>query len=119
MTLLEKYPAAYEDEKGTIWASQQAAKSADWTYKHGDAFLEGILGWDWANAEENFVSCQREDKRREFWKSHPYLRDTFWFVLRWYRALAMFCGTVGRDWYGRIGPSLAWQLASDLWLKER
>ena len=37
MTLLEKYPNAYEDDKGTIWVSQQAAESADWSYKNGDA----------------------------------------------------------------------------------
>jgi hypothetical protein len=116
-SLLSEYPDAFEDDKGTIWTSQKAAQDADWTYKHGDAFLENILGWGWINALENYDYCLRERRRKAFWKAHPRLRDTVWFLRCWYGALALFCGTVGRDWEGRISPSLAWTLASDLWLR--
>lgn len=116
-TLRDKYPHAFEDDKDTIWVSREACEAADWTYKHGDAFLDDILGWDWQNAEENFTISQREAKRKAFWKAHPRLRSTCWFLRSWYGALAMFAGTVGRDYYGRITPALAWRLASDLWLK--
>lgn len=117
MTLLDKYPAAYEDEKGTIWISEQAAESADWTYENGDAFMENILGWDWADAEENFLSCQRQEKRRAFWSAHPRLRCALWFIRRWYGALSLFFRTVWRDWYGRISWSTAWKIASGIWLR--
>ncbi|CAN5951002.1 unnamed protein product [Sphagnum jensenii] len=99
MTLRDKYPNAYEDEKGTIWVSQQAAEAADWSFEFGDAFLDNILGWDWREAEENFQSCQRRDKRRAFWKQHPRLRDMLWFLRRWCGALWLFSRTVWRDWF--------------------
>lgn len=117
MMLLEKYPDAFEDDKGTIWSSRQAAEAADWTYEHGDAFLDEILGWDWENAEENLVLCLREEKRKKFWKSHPHLRDVLWFLRRWYGALSLFSRTVWRDWYGRVSWSTAWTIASDVWLR--
>lgn len=116
MTLLEKYPDAYEDEKGTIWISQQAAQDADWTYENGDAFLEGILGWGWGNAEENFAFCQREAKRRAFWKAHPWLRAVCLFVRQRWRFVSLFSRTVWRDWYGRISWSTAWKISKDIHL---
>jgi hypothetical protein len=117
MELKEKYPDAYEDDRGTIWVSRQDAEAADWTYKHGDAFMENILGWHWEDAEANYLSCRARDKRRAFWKAHPRLRYILWFIRCWYGALSLFSRTVWRDWYGRISWSTAWQLASDLWLR--
>ena len=117
MTLREKYPDAYEDDHGTIWVSQQAAESADWTYEHGDAFIDDILGYDWENADENLLHLQRQDKRKAFWKAHPVLRDVFWFIRSRYGFLSLFSRTVWRDWYGRISWSTAWSISRDIWLR--
>ena len=117
MTILDKYPNAYEDDRGTIWVNQQAAESADWSFGFGDAFLDNILGWSWQDALDNFDECQRRDDRRAFWTSHPRLRSLLWFLTRWSRALWMFSRIVWRDWYGRISWSTAWEISRDLWLR--
>lgn len=115
--LMAKYPQAFEDEKGNIWVSEESCLSADWTYAHGDAFLEGILGWDWDNAVENFIYAEALRRKREFWRRHPILRRMWRFLWTRYHFVSMFSRTVWRDWYGRISWSLAWKLSSDLWLK--
>lgn len=118
MTLRDKYPDAYQDDNGTVWVSQHAAKSADWTFSKGDGFMEDILGGSWTDAEENFASCQRANKRKEFWNVHPRLWAILWGIRCWYGALSLFLRTVWRDWHGhRIPWSTAWEMASDLWLR--
>ena len=117
MGVKQVYPEAYEDEKGTIWTSKQAADAADWTWEHGDGFLSEVLGWSWEDAEENLILCQSEAKRKEFWRAHPHLRKMVWFTRRRWGFTAMFLSTVWRDWYGRISWSTAWQIASDVWLR--
>ncbi len=115
--LMDAYPNAYEDDKGTIWVSKEAADTADWTYEHGDAFLEGILGLSWAEAEECFIEAQKIRRHREWWKSHPRIRDAWWWIRCHWGFTSMLLSTVWRDWHGRITPSLAWTLAGDMWLR--
>lgn len=117
MKMSDVYPNAYEDDKGTIWTSREMAEEADWTYAHGDAFMEEILGWSWEDAEENFVLCQFEAKRKEFWRKHSHLRTVLWFLKRRWRFTALFLSIVWRDWYGRISWSTAWTISRDLWLR--
>lgn len=117
MKFEQKYPEAYEDECGTVWVNKAAEEAADWTYEHGDAFLENVLGWSMAEAIENWEGYQKLAKRRAFWAAHHWLRDTLWFVQRRYRFTEMFLSTVWRDWYGRISWSTAWAMSRDLWLR--
>ena len=95
MTLREKYPEAWEDEKGTIWISQPAAESADWTYEHGDAFLENVIG------AGHTAGCGRElgDVPRAAMqapcsgaKHQKLLRITKEFVRSHWNFTRMFCG---------------------------
>jgi hypothetical protein len=117
-TFEQAYPDAYECETGAIWTSEEAYSKADWTYDSGDAFLEEVLGSSWQDAKENYASYMREKERKRFWKSHPRMRDAWWFVRRWAGAISMFFGTVFREWNEvRITPSLAWELASIVWLR--
>jgi hypothetical protein len=100
-----------------IWVSEEASRQMTESYE--DAWIEDVLGWSWEDAEENLALCQREAKRKKFWKSHPHLRVFYWFIRRWYGAMSLFSRTVWRDWYGRITWSMAWKMSSDLWLTER
>jgi hypothetical protein len=117
--LMTAYPQAFEDDHGTIWISREHAIAADWTYEHGDAFLEGILGWDWNNAVENRQYTLAKQKKQAFWAQHPILHRVCRFLVTRKNFIRMFCGTVWRDWYGRISWSTAWKIASDVCLKER
>jgi hypothetical protein len=114
MKLREMYPQAFEDERGTIFVSEDAAKSADWTYEHGDAFLEDVLGWSWADAEDNFALSQQIKRRKAFWKRHPHLRSVCRFALSRYRFTMLFSSIVWRDWNGRISWPTAWMIAHDV-----
>jgi len=117
VTLRERYPDAFEDDKGTIWVSQTAAERADWTFEHGDGFLADTLGWSWADAEESWAMCEAQAKRRVFWQAHPHLLAVMRFLRCRWGFVRLFCATVWRDWYGRISWNTAWKISRDIWLK--
>jgi hypothetical protein len=121
VTFAEAYPNAYEDDLGTIWTSHDdylVAKEA--MAFEGDWWAEFILGWCWKEAEENFALCLKQARRRAFWKRHPVAHEVKWFLWTRWNFLSMFCGIVWRECCAeyRIGPSLAWKLAGDLWLRD-
>jgi hypothetical protein len=112
--LMDAYPNAYEDNRGTIWVSEESSHQETDSYQ--DAWVEDVLGWDWENAYENFAICQRVAKRRAFWKAHPHLWKIILFLRRRRNFVMMFSGIVWRDWYGRISWSTAWKISKDVCL---
>lgn len=117
MTFQQKYPEAFEDDKGTVWTCKAAADPADWDLVHGDAFMEDILGWSLAEAEENYALSVQIEAQKAFWRSHPRLRAFCEFVRRRCGFTSLFLRTVWRDFYGRISWATAWKIAGDLWLR--
>lgn len=115
--LMLAYPLAFEDDHNTIWTSQKAAEAADWTYAHGDGFMDEILGWDWDDAVQNYQVTIEKRRKREFWQRHPALRRVVKFIVARWRFVSLFCGIVWRDWYGRISWSMAWKMAGDVCLR--
>ena len=114
MTFREQYPQAFEDNLQTIWVSEEAAKRADWTFAHGDAFLEDILGCSWAEAYENFALTQRINRRKRWIAKHRNLYKIGRWIRSRYYLMTMFL-SLSRPSY-ELGPCLAWKLATDLWL---